>query len=56
MDACPPCPKCHERQAVRYTVNSDVGAYCRCDRCGNVWHHDFPQASPVHILNKSESD
>ena len=40
LPICPPCPECNEANRVRFTCQSDVGVYCRCDRCGHIWHHD----------------
>jgi hypothetical protein len=34
-----PCPECNS-QATTYTLTTATGAYCRCDACGNVWHHE----------------
>ena len=33
------CPECGSLD-VRVTVPSQVGAYCRCDTCGHIWHDD----------------
>jgi hypothetical protein len=33
------CPECRSLD-VHVTVPSQVGAYCRCDACGHIWHDD----------------
>jgi uncharacterized Zn finger protein len=37
----PPCPKCGEGRQVRFTIKTDSGRYCVCDRCGHVWHAEL---------------
>ena len=36
----PPCPACRATKHVRLTMVTDKGSYCRCERCGDIWHAD----------------
>ena len=38
----PPCEKCGDGPAVQRTVDTMTGFYCRCAKCGHIWHHSPP--------------
>lgn len=44
-DLCPRCPECKDSRTI-ITSRSNAGMYCRCDRCGHIWHTDTDQISP----------
>jgi hypothetical protein len=35
------CPKCQSIETT-ITLKTAYGRYCRCDRCGHLWHNDEP--------------
>jgi len=41
------CPKCGESVLVRYTVKTDRGMYCHCDRCLHMWHEEQVHGLPI---------
>src|SRR5688572_28274576 len=42
---CHPCPVCGGRD-VHVTLPTDIGAYCRCGGCGEVWHDERHAETP----------
>jgi uncharacterized Zn finger protein len=39
VDTCPRCPECADRRTI-VTAKSIRGVYCRCEKCGHIWHQD----------------
>ena len=43
----PPCPNCGATTQVHITVQTTRGFYCRCDRCGHMWHQTRADADTL---------
>lgn len=41
----PACPDCGEWERVRCTHLTSTGFFCRCGKCGWMWHHSIDDDS-----------